>query len=89
MYSPAVVEFLGTSLLLGAISFAGSPAFIISAFALAVGLAGKISGAHINPAVTLWALLSGKISQAKALTYIIGQVGAAVFIWGAGSFLKA
>lgn len=89
MYSPAVVEFLGTSLLIGAVSFTGVPVLIVAALAIAIGLGGKVSGGHFNPAVTAWALLSGKISQAKALTYIVAQLGAAASIWVLGSFLKA
>jgi aquaporin Z len=88
MYNSAVAEFLGTSLLLGAISFTPSPALIIAAFAIAVGMIGKISGAHINPAVTLWALLSGKISQQKALSYVLAQISAAIFIFLIGSVVK-
>lgn len=88
MNNPAVVEYLGTSLLIGAVSFTSAPLLIISALAIAIYLGGKISGGHFNPAVTAWALLSGKISQAKALTYIIAQLGAAVTIWVLGSMIK-
>lgn len=88
MYSPAFVEFLGTSLLVGSIAFTGSLPLIIGAFAIAVGLASKVSGAHLNPAVTAWALLSGKIGQAKAVSYMLAQIGAAVFIWVMHSFIK-
>ena len=89
MYSPAVVEFLGTALLIGAVSFTGVPVLIIAALAIAVGLGGKISGGHFNPAVTAWALLSGKIGQAKALTYIVAQLAAAASIWVLGGLIKA
>lgn len=88
MYSPAVVEFLGTSLLIGAVSFTGVPVLIVAALAIAIGLGGKISGGHFNPAVTAWALLSGKISKAKAISYMISQFGAAAFIWSMGSLIK-
>lgn len=88
MYSPALVEYLGTSLLIGAVSFTGVPVLIIAALAIAVGLGGKISGGHFNPAVTLWALLSGKISQSKAVLYVLAQVGAAATIWVLQSFIK-
>lgn len=88
MYSPAFVEFLGTSLLIGAVSFTGSHVLIVAALAIALGFGGKISGGHFNPAITAWALTSGKISKAKALTYIIAQVAAAVFIWVMGSLIK-
>jgi len=87
MYTPAFVKFLGTSLLIGAVSFTGSALMIVAALAIAISLGGKISGGHFNPAITGWALLSGKIPKAKALTYMIAQFGAAVFIWVLGSFI--
>lgn len=88
MYTPAFVEFLGTSLLIGAVSFTGTPLLIVAALAVAIALGGKISGGHFNPAVTAWALMSGKIGKSKALTYIIAQIAAAVFIWITGSLIK-
>jgi aquaporin Z len=88
MNNPAIVEYLGTSLLIGAVSFTGAPLLIIAALAIAIYLGGKISGGHFNPAVTAWALLSGKIGQAKALTYILAQLGAAATIWVIGSMIK-
>lgn len=82
MLSPAfLAEFLGTLGLIGTIAFVGKPFFILAAFALAVFLAGPVSGAHLNPAVTTWALLSGKLTQAKALTYMGAQILAAVSVW--------
>jgi len=88
MYSPAVVEYLGTSLLIGAVSFTGVPLLIVAALAIAIALGGKVSGGHFNPAVTAWALLSGKIGQAKAMTYILAQLAAAATIWMLGSVIK-
>jgi aquaporin Z len=88
MNNPAVVEYLGTTLLIGAVSFTGAPLVIISALAIAIYLGGRISGGHFNPAITAWALLSGKISQSKALTYILAQLGAAATIWVMGSMIK-
>lgn len=88
MYSPAVVEYLGTSLLIGAVSFTGVPLLIVAALAIAIALGGKVSGGHFNPAVTAWALLSGKIGQAKAMSYILAQFGAAATIWMLGSVIK-
>jgi len=88
MYTPAVVEFLGTSLLLSAIAFTGNPSFIAAAFAIALGLGAKISGGHYNPAVTAWAFASGKIGQQKAVTYMLAQFGASLFILILASFIK-
>jgi len=88
MYSPAFVEFLGTSLLISAVSFTGNQTLIVAALAIALAFGGKISGGHFNPAITSWALASGKIGKAKALTYIIAQVGGALFVWIMGSLIK-
>jgi len=87
MYTPAFVEFLGTALLIGAVSFSGKPLFIVSALAIALELGGKISGGHFNPAITAWALASGKMGKAKALSYMLAQVAAALTIWVVGSFV--
>jgi aquaporin Z len=88
MYTPAFVEYLGTCLLIGALAFTSSPLFVVAAFALAVGLGGKISGGHFNPAITVWALANGKIGKTKALTYVVAQVAAALTIWITGSMIK-
>jgi len=87
MYTPAFVEFLGTALLVGTVSFTGTPLLIVSALAIAIAFGGKISGGHFNPAVTAWALASGKIGKAKALSYMIAQLSAALTIWVLGSFI--
>ena len=88
MYTPAFVEYLGTCLLIGAVAFTSSPLFVVAAFALAVGLGGKISGGYFNPAVKVWALANGKIGKTKALTYVVAQVAAALTIWITGSMIK-
>lgn len=88
MYTPAFVEYLGTCLLIGAVAFTSSPLFSIAALAIAIGLGGKISGGHFNPAVTAWALANGKIGKAKALSYVVAQVAAALTIWVTGSMIK-
>src|SRR5271156_6593364 len=72
----------------------GSVAAGVVATALAFGLVllalaytlGPISGCHVNPAVTIGALLAGRISLTEAVGYWIGQfargnVGALV-LWG-------
>jgi len=62
---------------LGVISLAFG--FIIVAMVYAVG---KISGCHINPAVTISLLLTGRIDVASALAYIVAQFLGAI----AGAF---
>ena len=52
------------------------------AIALLVSATAKISGGHINPAVTFGALITGKINRQRAIMYVIAQlVGAVVGAW--------
>jgi glycerol uptake facilitator-like aquaporin len=88
MFGPALVEFLGTALLIATISFTGTPVLIVAALAIAIAFGGKVSGGHFNPAVTAWALASGKIGKSKALEYMIAQIGAALSIWFLSSLVK-
>jgi len=89
MYTPVLIEYLGTCLLIGAFVFTSSPIFVVAALATAIGLGGKISGGHFNPAITAWALTSGKINNSKALMYLVAQFGAGLTIWILGSMIKA
>ena len=89
MYTPVLIEYLGTCLIIGAMAFTSSPLFTVAAFASAIGLGGKISGGHFNPAITAWALTSGKINNSKALMYWMAQISAGLTIWILGSMIKA
>lgn len=80
MNSALVVEFLGTALLLSAIAFAKNSLMIVAALATAITLGASVSGAHFNPAVTLFQLLKGNISQTKATMYVLAQLAAAVSV---------
>lgn len=52
------------------------------AIALLVSATAKISGGHINPAVTFGALITGKINLQRAIMYVVAQlVGAVVGAW--------
>jgi len=88
MDTPVVVEFLGTSLVLGAVAFTSNFIFIVGALAIALGLGGKTSGGHFNPAITAMQLAAGKIGQNKALMYMLAQFTAAVFVWLVSSVIK-
>lgn len=76
-----IVEFLGTLLFISTISFTGNPALIIGSLAVAIGLGGKISGGHFNPAISTWAWLSSKLSTADYGMYVLAQTSAAALVW--------
>jgi len=67
------VEFLGTFLFLSSIVATGQPIIIAMTFLVCILLAGGISGAHFNPAVTLMFLAKGDITAAKAAGYMLVQ----------------
>lgn len=84
-----LAELIGTALLVmigcGAAIFAGGTLGVLG-IALAFGLGlttviylvGGISGAHVNPAVTIAMALSGKFPWNKVLGYIVAQVVGAI-----------
>lgn len=84
MYNSAIVEFLGTALLVGAAAFTQSASFVIAALAIALGFYPK---GHFNPAITGWALASGKIGTQKAMSYLIAQFGAGLLIFMMNSII--
>ena len=93
----ALAELIGTFML----TFIGAGAVAIgtaslTGVALAHGLAlviiiftfGHISGAHVNPAVTISLLLGGKVEVSRAALYLVAQfVGAAIAGLALGFFL--
>lgn len=85
----AVAEFIGTLTLVlfgcGAAVIAGGDIGLTGisfAFGLAlIGMAysiGNVSGCHINPAVTIGAVIAGRLPSSRALTYILAQLAGAV-----------
>lgn len=69
-----VAEFIGTFLLAAAfITGQGQPIIVMFAIAGVVLLVGALSGAHINPAVTVASWLSRRISGLRALGYVAAQ----------------
>jgi aquaporin Z len=75
------VEFLGTLLFISTFAFTGNPALILASLGVAMGLGGKISGGHFNPAISTWAWLSSKLSTADYGMYILMQSAAAGLVW--------
>jgi len=75
---PLVAEFFGTFLLLMSI-FATGNAFVIGGtLTLLVLVLGGISGAHVNPAVSVAMLFKGAISTTEFVTYTLAQSAGAV-----------
>lgn len=89
MSKKLIAEFIGTFILVffgvgsaviagAAIGYTGiSLAFGISIVAAAYGL-GAISGAHLNPAVSLGVLAAGRMSAGDFVGYAIAQVAGAI-----------
>jgi aquaporin Z len=83
-----LIEFLGTLLFVGTISFSGNPLLIISSLAVAIALGGKISGGHFNPAVSTWAWMSSKLPSYDFGMYVLAQTSAAALVWLLGELTE-
>lgn len=77
--SAALAEFIGTFLLASTILIVRNEPFYL--FISLVGifmLVGGLSGAHVNPAVTVGAWVTRRINSVRAVSYIVAQVLAAM-----------
>jgi aquaporin Z len=81
MWKSLASEYFGTLLLISVIALVGNPLAIAGALWVAIILVGKYSGGHFNPAVTLWALLKGKITSNLAIGHMLAQLAAAATVW--------
>lgn len=82
-------EFIGTFLLAAVvIAGQGQPIFVLFGLVGIVLLLGSISGAHVNPAVTIGAWATRRIGWLRAIGYIFVQfLGAAVAYFVLSAFL--
>ncbi len=82
-------EFLGTFLLAAVIiAGQGQPIFVLFGLAGIVLLLGSISGAHVNPAMTIGAWATRRIGWLRAIGYIFVQfLGAAAAYFALHAFL--
>lgn len=76
-------KFFGASLAAGVVATALSFGLVLMALAYAIG---PISGCHVNPAVTMGFLVTGRMKIAEAMAYMAAQVAGAIVgalvLWG-------
>ena len=73
--SAYVAEYLGSFFFILAILLsAGNPLVIGGALALVVILMGSISGAHVNPAVSVAQFLQGSLRSSDLLPFMAAQL---------------
>lgn len=71
---PLLAEFLGTFLLVLSILASGNPWIIGLTLAIIMLLVGGLSGAHVNPAVSLAMYLRGSLTAMEYLAYATVQL---------------
>ena len=70
-----LAEFVGTMFLLLVILSTGGEALAVgAALAIAIMVVGKVSGGHLNPAVTVMMAVAKKMNSNDVLPYIVAQV---------------
>jgi aquaporin Z len=70
-----LAEFLGTFLLLLSVMASGGNALVIGGtLAVIVYLIGGISGAHVNPAISVTMFVKGALSMKELASYVAVQV---------------
>lgn len=89
LWRAVIAEFIGTFLLATVVlGSRGEPIYVLFGVAGIVLLVGALSGAHINPAMTIGALVTRRIGWFRALAYILFQgFGAAVAYFTFTAFL--
>lgn len=75
MFNKLLAEFLGTMFFLYVILATGDAIAIGLALITVILIAGKISGGHFNPAVSVMMAMAGKLSMNNLAPYILAQVG--------------
>lgn len=91
LLAAGVAEFIGTFLLAAVvIAASGQPLFVMFAVLAIVLVVGGVSGAHLNPALTLGALATKRITLVRAVSYVVAQVlGALMALVVLNAFVSA
>ena len=79
LFLPLLAEFFGTFLLSMSVLATGNAIIIGATLTVIVFLLGGVSGAHVNPAISVAMVLKGAISMAEFVYFTVAQcAGAAV-----------
>ena len=87
-FLPLLAEFLGTFLLVLSVLALGGNAFVIGGtLALVILLIGNMSGAHVNPAISLAMFIKGSLSLQEFFSFVVVQlVGATASLYAYNAF---
>jgi aquaporin Z len=91
LLAASIAEFVGTFLLATVvIAASGQPLFVMFAALAIVLVVGGVSGAHLNPALTVGALATRRVNLTRAVCYVIAQVlGALLALIVLNAFISA
>lgn len=84
----AAAEFVGSLAFFGVILTTGEALPIGIGLVSAIYLVGRISGANLNPAVSLMLFMKGELSVAALASYVVAQLLAGLVAVGVFSSLK-
>lgn len=74
-----IAEFLGTFLLVLSVFASGGNAYVVGGtLAVIILLIGKLSGAHVNPAISAAMFMKGALSANELAAYAAAQVAGGV-----------